>query len=675
MPLFVFLLTFAAFLPVLQNGLLNWDDEDTLLLNLNYRGLGWSQLRWMFTTFHMAFYGPLTWMTYGLDYILWGENPAGYHLTSLVLHALNAAIFYFLSLRLLSRTLSGSGGTANFALKMSAGVSAMLFAVHPLRVELVAGASARPHLLAGLFLLSSVLCYLRYATASDADRSRPSRLAASIGFYGLSLFALMGLGMTLPVVLLVLDVYPLRRLGGPSGWFGSAVWPVWREKLPFIVLALGAALIGGAAKQHAGALTPLAAYGVVDRLAQSFYGIAFYLWKSALPLNLSPLYELPVPFNPWDRPFVIGAAATLTVTTFLFLARRRWPAALAGWACYVILLLPVLGVAQSGPQLVADRYSYLSCLGWALLAGAGVLFGWRTRWRSWVVPVCAGVLVLLGNLTWRQAQVWHDSERLWTHVLATTPQNSIAHNNLGAVLYKRGELEEAMAHYRQALRIRPNNEDAHFNLGVVLAGYGELEEAMEHYRKAFQLRPDYADAHYNLGTALEQRGRSEEAMEEYRQAVRIDPAHELAHYNLGNALYVRGELEEAMIHYRQAVQLNPRNASAHNNLAGALYVRGALEEAMIHYRQALQLDPGKASAHNNLGAALAERGQLEEAMEHYRQALQLDPGSAKAHSNMGNALFERGQLDEAIQHYRQALQIDPDAPEAKLRLNQALSQQ
>jgi tetratricopeptide (TPR) repeat protein len=634
LPALVVLLTAAAFLPALHNGFVNWDDEDNYLRNLNFRGLGWTQIEWMFTTFHGSLYRPLTWITLGLDYLLWRMNPFGYHLTSLLLHVLNALLFYFLALRLFRLAVRNPDPSSDLAPRIAAGFAALLFAVHPLRVEPVAWVSARNDPLCGVFFLSSLLCYLKAGT----DKKRDWLSVAAI-LYAFSLLSKAS-AMMLPMVLLVLDVYPLGRLG-PGKWFGTEQTRVWREKVPFMVLGFAAALVAVLAKSGDATLAYFSPIGMGARLAQALYGIAFYLWKTIIPIGLSPLYELPANLNPWEWRFIVGGAASLAVTVVAVIARRSRPDFLASWAYYVILILPVSGVIQSGPQLVADRYSYLSCLGWALLAGVGVLLGWNHRWRKWIFPAFAGVLFLLGALTWRQAQVWHDSEKLWKYVLATTPQSSIAHNNLGVVAYRRGELEQAMEHYRQSLQIRPDNEEAQFNLGVVLAGYGKLDEAMEHYRKAFQIRPDYADAHYNLGNALYMGGRSEEAMEEYRQALRSQPDHALAHYNLGNALYMRGQLEEAMEHYRAVLRIDPRSAEAHNNL----------------------------------GAVLAERGQLADAMIHYRQALGIDPHNAEAHNNLGNALFESGQLEKAIQQYRQALDIDRNFSEARQALTRALKQQ
>lgn len=361
-PLVVFLLTVATFLPALQNGFIDWDDYETLLNNPHYRGVGWTELRWMFTTFHMGHYQPLSWMTFGLDYLLWGMEPFGYHLTNLLLHAANAVLFYFVAVRLLGLALSGPNAPREFPLQVAAGFAALLFSIHPLRVESVAWATERRDVLSGLFFLGTILCYLRTVTFQTSNRSRPWWMTASVLIYGFSLLSKAS-GVTLPLILLLLDVYPLGRVGGgPGRWFGPEARRVYWEKLPFLLLALGAGVSASIAQYQAGAMIPLDKYGVLPRLAQAFFGVVFYLWKTMMPVGLSPLYELPAHLNPWDWRFLLAGVVVLVVSTTLFVARRRWPAGLASWLWYIVILAPVLGIAQSGQQMVADRYSYLSCL-------------------------------------------------------------------------------------------------------------------------------------------------------------------------------------------------------------------------------------------------------------------------------------------------------------------------
>src|SRR5438876_4968226 len=524
-PLVIALITCAAFLPTLQNQFVNLDDNDNFLDNPHYRGLAWTHLRWMWTT-HLGHYIPLTWMTLGLDYLLWGMNPFGYHLTSLLLHAANAVVFFFVVRRILTRALP-SPSERGHALAVAAGFAALVFAIHPLRVESVAWVTERRDVLSGLFYLVAILLYLRACERGARGR----------GWYWLSVAVFVGallsksMVVNLPVVLVILDVYPLRRLGGSIGWRSEPARRVYVEKIPFVLLAAAASAIAVMAQSSVHAVASLAQLSVPGRVAISTYGLSFYLWKMVVPVNLSPVYELRPPVNPWATPFLLSYGVVLALTAIALALRRRVPGLPAAWVAYIVVLLPVLGIFQSGPQIAADRYTYLAGLGWAILAGAGLLSCWRSSRRSktgtpatWLLASLAlCVVVGLGVLNWNQVQVWHDSETLWTHALSIDPQSPIAHNDWGTALARQGRLAKASEHYRQALEIRPDYAPAHNNLGAALAQQGRLAEAIEHFRQALRLEPNFAAAHYNLGMALARQGSVAEASAHYRQAVRTKP--------------------------------------------------------------------------------------------------------------------------------------------------------
>src|SRR2546429_699254 len=358
-PLVIAFSTFAAFLPALQNQFVSWDDADNFLDNPHYRGLGWTHLRWMWTT-HLGHYIPLTWMTLGLDYLLWGMNPLGYHLTNLLLHAENAVVFFFVVRRILTLALLGAS-ERGLALAVSAGFAALVFAIHPLRVESVAWATERRDVLSGLFYLAAILVYLR--ACAREERGRGGYWTA-VGLFACALLS-KSMVVNLPIVLLILDVYPLRRLGGAIGWWSEPARRVYVEKIPFVLLATAAAAIAVMAQLSVHAAASLAQLSVPGRVAVSAYGLSFYLWKMVVPLNLSPLYPLSPIVNPWAMPFVLSYTMVLAITAIALALRRRVPGLPAAWLAYVVVLLPVLGIFQSGPQIAADRYTYLASLRWA----------------------------------------------------------------------------------------------------------------------------------------------------------------------------------------------------------------------------------------------------------------------------------------------------------------------
>ena len=585
-PAVVAVITFAVFSGILQNGFVNWDDDVNLLLNSDYRGLGWTQIKWMFTTFHLGHYQPLSWLTFALDYKLWGMNPKGYHLTSLLLHSMNAAVFYFVARRLLRLAAPGLPGENSRVLYLSAAFAALFFSIHPLRVEAVAWATERRDVLSGFFYLLTVLYYLKACAGGEGGSASPCQntayypvaaLALVLALYLISLLS-KGIGVSLPAVLIALDIYPLRRLtGAPARWLSPPFRGVWLEKIPFALLSLAAGVAGLAAQINTGA-TQFQNIGgqptLAARLLQALYGIGFYFWKTLAPFNLLPLYERPYHSNAPHGPIIIAAAAVTAATIIFILLRRRLPALLTVWACFIATLLPVLQIVPFGPYIVADRYSYLACLGWAALFGWAVLAGLRvlnTAGRKALLITAWLIIFGLGFQTWRQSRVWRGPDTLWRSVLAGNADSSIAHNDLGSILLdNEGKVEEAAAHFRQALRIRPDYAFAHYNYGNALSFQGRTDEAMEQYRHALRLMPAYADAYFNLGNALMYKGRTDGAIANYLAALRIRPDFAEVHANLGAALLRKNETGEAITHYREALRLGPANNLAWSGLEIAL---------------------------------------------------------------------------------------------------------
>ena len=620
--------TLVVFLPALKNHFVNWDDYVMLVNNPAFRGFGWTELRWMFTTFHMGHYQPLSWMSFALDYLVWGMDPTGYHLTNLLLHTANAVEFFFLAHIILRLAWRSQTGEHPLSLMVGAVLAALLFSVHPLRVESVAWATERRDVLSGLFYLLALHAYLLRQTATDLP-TRRRHLAVSIAAYTLSLLS-KGTAMTLPVVLVILDVYPLRRLpGNLMEWTRSQYRRVWAEKVPFIILAAVFALIALMAQQTTGALRPVQQYFLSYRLGQLFYSIWFYLWKTLLPLNLSPLYELPFDFDAWMPVFGFCAVAVITITGALYLFRRRWPAGLAAWTYYLVVLAPVAGVAQSGPQLVADRYSYLSCLSWALLIGGGAAYLWnrqgiRILRRSRLAPFYVGafgILMVLATMTWQQTKIWQDTRTLWLHVIAIEPNSSIAHYNLGKSYEDDGNAELSLKHYRRAVENNPANADARYNLARQLAAVGAESEAERHYRTALKIRPADSDARNNLGLLLARRGETDAALEQFRNAVESDPRYGKAYFNIGRILATRNDLTGALENYRRALELHPNEGEILAATADVLARQGRHEEAARHLRAAIAREPGRVEARVALARVLAALGRKEEAEQEYQQAL------------------------------------------------------
>jgi protein O-mannosyl-transferase len=663
-PCVIVLITGATFFPVLNNQFVNLDDRVNLLGNPSYRGLGLAQFRWMFTTFHNSLYRPITWVTFGADYLLWGMEPFGYHLTSLILHCATAVLVYLLAMRLLSLAEPNPPARSELALRVAATFAALVFAIHPLRVEPVAWASARNDVVAGLFFIGAILCYLRAVRIGEPGRVR-SWLGSAIVVYALSLFSKPN-GIMLPFALLVLDVYPLRRLGGgPGKWFGPAARGIWWEKAPFLLLSFGAGVLALIAKEQSKLLAPLDHYGLIERGMQSICGLAFYLWKTFVPLALSPLYELPVHMEISDGSFLLSGTVVAPLTIALFVFRHRWPVGMASWLCYLVILAPVTGVVQNGPQIAADRYSYLSCLPWAILAGGALLNCWQAWQRGKVGRlslVLAGgvvglVIISFAVLSWRQTQVWRDAETLWRHALTVNEKSFFAHQFLGTALFDANRTDDAMGHFRRALEINPSRASAHNNVGNALAHRGDAEGAMKYYLQAIKLDPDSAVAHFNLARLLALKGLESEAIGHYRQALEIKPDHADAHNDLGLLLEMKGDMAAAQSEFQQALRLEPNHDKAFFNLGELLAKQGDLAKATSYYQQAARINPNEAAIQVRLALVLARQGQLESATTHLLSAVKLKPDYAEAHVLLARSLVAQGKKDEAERYYREALRI------------------
>jgi tetratricopeptide (TPR) repeat protein len=588
-PAGIALLTIVAFLPVLHNGFVAWDDDRNFVENPHFRGLGLEQLRWMWTTFHMGHYVPLSWMTLGLDYEVWGMNPTGYHLTSLLIHAANAVVVYFLARRVLE--LSRPDFSADpLGLDVAAGFAALAFALHPLRAESVAWATERRDVLSALFFFSSILVYLR-ARGASANR----RLYwTSVALFVCALLS-KATSMSLPAVLLILNVFPLRRLGA-SGWRGDTARRVYVEIAPFAMLAAATAGLSIVA------LHPPSQLGIAAKLSVSAYSLMFYLWKTVLPLGLAPLYEMPQHVDPGAARFVASEVAVVCLAIVGWVLRRRQPAITTALAVFFVVTLPMLGIVQNGPQIAADRYTYFAAPALSVLAGAGLAWLLR-RWSALAVGSAVVVLIALGALTWEQSTVWHDSETLWTRVLEVDDQSSIAHSALANVLYRQNRVPEAMAHSERAVAIAPNYPEALNGLGVGLAREGRLPAAIEEYRHALAIKPAYDDAETNWGVTLVQENDVAGAIAHYQRAVAINPDNSNAQVNWGNALVRLNRLDEAIVHYDTALRIRPDNAEAHHNWGVALAVQGKFAEAIEHFRAALAIDPNHAEARDYLEKA------------------------------------------------------------------------
>jgi tetratricopeptide (TPR) repeat protein len=587
----------------------DWDDPLNFLENPHYRGLGSDNIAWAFSTFHMGHYQPLTWLTLGADATIARAmydnelDPRPYHFTNNLLHAINAVLVFLIALRLFRPSII-SRQTA-FAALIGSFAAALFFGVHPLRVESVAWATERRDLLSGFFLLLSVLAYLRAQASRQTSRAW---FIISLVLFVMSLLSKV-IGVTLPVVLLLLDWYPLRRLdASPRNWLKQPSRGVLLEKIPYFALSLGFSMLASIGQGANNWLMTLDAHPLPARIMQSFYGLVFYAQKTLVPTNLLPLYQRPIPLPYTELKYVASAGIVIAAAITVIVLHRRLPWLFVTAAAYAIMLAPVLGLVQNGSQIVADRYSYLPCIPWAILAGAGVMLAMRgssAAVRS-IVLVCAlAAVIALSLLTARQATVWRNTESLWTHTYHGDPDGLFARNGYGFALLQRGEYEQAIPLFRGVLQDTPANDKAWGNLWTALEQSGDtagLERALRH---ASAVPAVAMDARFRLGNLLLNQGRDADAAVEYQAVLAMNPDHAQAHTNLGIVCDRLNRSDQAQEQYRLAISINPDLYQPRLNLALLLKKQNRTAEAIEQLRQVLRIKPDHARAASELQSLTA----------------------------------------------------------------------
>ena len=665
--------------------------DDLILTPEVVKGLSLESIKWAFLNPVDSLWQPLTALSHMADCQVFGMRPWGHHLTSVLLHALNAGLVF--------AWLQQMTGAAWRSLMVAA-----LFAFHPLRVEPVVWVDERREVLGACFGLLTLMAYVRYAQGrmqnaecrmqkAGGGRSRsgsggrwsfsslPSSVFyfLSLGFYACGLMSKPTI-VTWPFVMLLLDYWPLGRMKNaecsPVKWradftgqgmqnaeasdtdyaprntlqvsrftFDSRqsqiLWRLVREKIPFFVLAGMSIVVTILVQQLGGSLASGRYNPIGARLGNAVYSYGWYLGKLFWPADLAMFYPHPG-YWPLGKVVLVGGLI-LGVSVLVGLGWRRYPYLLVGWLWYCGVLVPNSQVVQTYKMARADRWTYLPLLGALILIVWGACELTR-RWRYQVLgmSVAGGVaIVLCLALTRHQIGYWKDSETMARHSLAVTGDNEWSLAMLGGALDRKGQSDEAIRHYQEALR----------------------------------LEPDDPTVRHLLGIALGRRGRIDEAITQFQETVRLAPAYPLAHYNLGNTLLEKGRIDEAIRQYQEVIRLLPNYVEPYNNLGLALARKGQTDEAITQYREALRLQPDDPDIHFNLGAVLARRGQLDEAIRHYQETLRRQPDRAEVHNNLGAAFQQQGHTGEAIREFQEALRLKPDYAEARRNLDAVLAAQ
>ena len=571
------------------------DFDDGLYITENIhvqKGLTIEGLIWAFTSFHSANWHPMTWFSHMLDCELYGLNPMGHHWTNIQLHMANTLLL-FLILQMMTGAIWRSAFVAG------------LFALHPLHVESVAWVAERKDVLSTFFWLLTMLAYLRYV-----------KKPVLIRYFMVLIFFVLGLMskpmlVTLPFVLLLLDLWPLRRFrfennrlsqsSGKTCFDFKGASRLIVEKIPFFILVVISCSLTFFAQKGGGALVPLASLSLKPRIANALISYVSYVFKAIWPGNLAVYYPYPADTFPvWQ----ICGAALLIVSVFCgaicLLRQYRYVAVGLFW--YFGTLIPVIGLVQVSDQAMADRYTYIPLTGLFITVAWGVS-DLLVKWRYQKIFLGVSAVIILSALTvctFFQASHWRNTITLFENAVKVTENNYKALNNLGAALIDKGKPDEALLYFAEALRINPQKTDARNNLANVLSAQGKLDEAVSHYKEAIRINPEHADAHYNLANVLSAQRKLDEAVLHYKEAIEINPEYAKAYYHLGNILINQKKVKEAMFHFAEAIRINPDYAEAYNKIGLILAWQGKYKKAKVFFLKAIQVRPNYMEARKNI---------------------------------------------------------------------------
>ncbi len=669
------LITLLVYLPVAFDGFVNYDDQDYITDNtMVQKGLTWAGIQWAFTTGHASNWHPITWLSHMTDCELFGLNPGAHHLVNGLFHTANVVLLFGLLLRLTG------------AMWPSAFVAA-LFAWHPLHVESVAWISERKDVLSTLFALLTLLAYAQYVKKSTVHGPQ-SKI-----FFGLALLC-FALGLmskpmlvTLPFVMLLLDYWPLGRIaecGARSANLKNVSRPSTLnpqpstflfEKWPFFLLTIASCVVTFLVQSQQGgnAVASLEFIPMHYRLCNALTSYGLYLLKMAWPVGLSVFYPLPEHLTWLLLAATASAAILILISSLVWRTRQERPYLTVGWLWFLGTLVPVIGLVQVGGAALADRYTYIPSIGVFII----VAFGFRDLANRFCFPkaaiTTAAVLALAGciALTENQLRYWRDSESLFTHALAVTKDNHVAHLDLGVALEQKGDLTAALAQYRAAEQLAPELYHVHADLGHLLDNLGHLPEALVEYRKAVLLNPSLPALRNSAGAVLVELGRYDAAMRQFKEVERLDPADPWVHLEIGKMRLKQGRDTEAIDEFRAALRIDPANFQI---LAYIAHVLAAIENPQIRDGQTAFMLAAKAKALTGdtqpyvldaMGMACAELGRFDEAQTLAQKAVELDRA---ARMNKIEPLQQRLELYKKHQPWRESF-LATNAPPAAVPKN------
>ncbi len=538
------LLTLLVYLPSTRSGFVNWDDGPYVYDDPVIRVMDLRFFKTIFTRVLVYNWHPLTIFSYALDYRIWGLNPVGYHLTNIIFHAVNASLVFFLSLRLIETKFKQTNGSFIAAL-----FTAVLFAVHPLHVESVSWISERKDVLCGFFYLLGLITYLKYI---NSEHSKNRLYATTLIYFILALLS-KPMAVSFPLALLILDFYPLERLSAKSVV----------EKTPFFALSAIFSFITFLAQKQEKALLSLEVAPFSTRVSTAIRSYVFYMYKTILPLDLSPYYPYIYKINFLSLEYLGSLITIVLITSFCVITLRRRRIFSAAWLYFLIVLFPVIGIVQVGAQAAADRYVYLPSLSVFLMAGVpvGLLYEKFTKKRALLISLSVLLAGALIFVTVRQQAIWKDSISLWNHQIELYPNGSaISYFNRGNVYFYRKDYDSAIRDYSSAIAIDPQKTDAYFNRGQSYKFKGECAKAIGDFSMTIKLDPVLEYPYVNRGYCLAEAREYGAALKDFTAALRINTRDALTYYYMGLVYLKLNEMSEAATSLKRAGQLGLKDA-------------------------------------------------------------------------------------------------------------------
>ncbi len=678
--LFLIVTCFVAFGRIVGNDFVNFDDDSFITENKYIKaGFNAESIKWALTASSPDFWHPLTWLSIMLDWNLFGANPSGHHLVSLLWH-IGSVILLFLFFKKTTGTL------------LSSVFVAALFALHPLRVESVAWAAERKDVLSVFFVLAALYAYAFYI-----EKRQISKYIICIVLFALSLMAKPTF-VTLPFVLMLLDYWPLARwqkastpqsvsalvdkdacmcdkklkaeypenkkIAQPAQIDRKLIHNLLWEKLPFIFLSASITIMVAWQTKAEGLLMSFQQFPFFKRVINAIISYVAYLGKTFWPVDLAVFYPYEYTFSLWS--VLVSFFILIGITIFVIYAFKKTPFLFVGWFWFLGTLIPVIGLVQAGSQSMADRYTYLPSIGIAIMLVWGIpfLFPRTDKRKNILFPAGIAILLIMAVLTWQQCGYWKNGIELYSHALRITKNNVLAHNNRGVTYDKLGQYQLAIQDYNAVIRLKPDYVEAYNSRGCAYSALGQYQLAIQDYNVAIRMKPDYAEAYNNRGVVYDKLGQHQLAMNDYDSAIRLKPDYADAYNNRGVVYSKLSQYQLAIKDYNTAIRLKPECAEAYYYRGCAYSGLGQHPHAMNDYNAAIRLKPGYAEVYNVRGVVYSGLGQYQLAIQDYNAAIRLKPDYAIVYLKRGGAYDNLRQEQRAIQDYSEAIRLKPDYADA-----------